>query len=207
MSHMKSVLALLLILAATSTCALPSQETSVTRTHLMRDIEASTLVVAAGLEFFGEDPTYTGEMLFGYLGYAPFRWLEAGLAAHVLSFGLYPSVDGKIDLMEFFAEDTRWSCLLMGGIGGRPRDADYPVFYHGGAAVNYRMRKWLQLYAGAGSDSVARALALQTGAYAAPLKWLGASANFKLVISAKGVDPMASAAVFVIGRYEPESEP
>jgi hypothetical protein len=207
MNYRKSVLALLFILAATWTYALPSQESSITRTHLMKDTEASTLVVAAGLEYFGENVAYTGDMVFCYLGYAPFRWLEAGLAIHFISFGLYPSVDGKIDLMEFFSDDPRLSCMLMGGVGGLPKDPDYPLFFHGGAAVNYHMLPWLQLYAGAGSDSVAKALALQAGAYVAPLKWLGASANFKLVISGKGVDPMVSGAVFVIGRYERSPEP
>jgi len=207
MRKTESVLALLLLLAAACSYAYPSQETSVTRTHLMKDTEASTLVVAAGLEAYGEDAAYMGDMIFGYVGYAPFRWLEAGVAAHVLSFGLYPSVDGKIDLMEFFSDNTRWSCMLMGGIGGLPKDPDYPLFFHGGAAVNVRLREWLQLYSGAGADSVANALALQTGAYVNPFKWLGASANFKLVIGPEGVAPMASAALFVIGRYERRPEP
>ena len=204
----ESVLALLFVLAAACSYAFPIQETSVTRTHLMRDTEASTLVVAAGLESeFCENDAYMSDTLFGYVGYAPLRWLEAGVAAHVLSFGLYPSVDAKIDLMEFFSDDTRWSCMLMGGLGGLPKDPDYPLFFHGGTAVNVRMRHWLQLYAGAGGDSVASALSLQTGAYLTPFKWLGASANFKLVIGSEGVVPMASAAVFVIGRYESHPEP
>ena len=207
MNHVKSVLVLLFVLAAACSYAMPSTESSVTRTHLMRDTEASTLVVAVGLEPpLGEDDKYTSDSLFGYLGYAPCRWLEAGVAAHYLSFGLYPAVDAKIDLMEIFTDNTRWSGMLMGGIGGLPKDPDYPLFFHGGAAVNVRMKHWLQLYAGAGSDSVAKALALQTGAYVAPFEWLGASVNFKLVIGSKGVEPMASAAVFVIGRYEHRPE-
>ena len=208
MRKTESVLALLLVLAAACSYAYPSQETSVTRTHLMKDTEASTLVVVAGLEpEFCENDAYMSDSLFGYVGYAPFRWLEAGVAAHVLSFGLYPSVDAKIDLMELFSDSTRWSFMLMGGVGGLPKDPDYPLFFHGGAAVNYQMNHWLQLYAGAGADSVAKALALQTGAYVNPFKWLGASANFKLVIGVEGVVPMASAALFVIGRYERGSKP
>lgn len=207
MNNVRSVLALLFVLAAACSYAFPSQETSVTRTHLMKDTEASTLVVALGVEPIGENDVYTTDMLFGYVGYAPFRWLEAGLAAHVLTFGFYPSVDGKIDLMEFFSDDSQWSCMLQGGIGGLPKDPDYSIFIHGGAAVNYQMTDWLQLYGGAGGDSVASALALQTGAYANPFKWLGVSANFKLVIGAGGVVPGASAALFVIGRYEREHEP
>jgi hypothetical protein len=208
MSKPISVLTLaLFVFVAGRLCAFPSQESSVTRTHLMRDTEASTLVVAVGLEPSGENVEYMSDAIFGYIGYAPYRWLEAGIAAHNLSFGLYPSVDAKIDLMEFFSDDTPWSCMLMGGVGGLPKDPDYPVFFHGGAAVDYRLRQWLQLYAGAGSDSVARALSLQIGAYMNPFKWFGASANFKLVIGSEGVEPMASAALFVIGRYTPHSGP
>jgi hypothetical protein len=206
MNYAKWLLALLFVLAAACSYAFPSRETSVTRTHLMKDTAASTLVVAAGLEPYGDNAEYMSDTLFGYIGYAPFRWLEAGLAAHYLSFGLYPSLDAKIDLMEFFSDDTRWSCMLMGGVGGLPKDPDYPLFFHGGAAVNYQMNHWLQLYAGAGGDSVADALALQTGAYVNPFKWLGASANFKLVIGSAGIVPMASTALFVIGRYERSPE-
>jgi hypothetical protein len=208
MSKLKSVLALaLFVLAAACLGAFPSQETSVTRTHLMRDTEASTLVIAAGMEPYGENVAYMSDAIFGYIGYAPTRWLEAGIAAHNLSFGLYPSLDAKIDLMEFITDDTRWSCMLMGGIGGLPKDPDYPVFFHGGAAANVRMTPWLQLYAGAGSDSVARALALQMGAYLNPIRWFGASANFKLAIGSEGVEPMGSVALFLIGRYERRAGP
>ena len=50
-----SVLLLLVVVAAASAHTFPSLETSVTRTHLMKDTEASSLVVAAGLEAYGQD--------------------------------------------------------------------------------------------------------------------------------------------------------
>jgi hypothetical protein len=202
MAKTRLVLALLLVVPVFSSYPFPTQETSVTRTHLMRDIEESSLIIGIGLESFGEDPEYMSDTYFGYLGYAPFDWLEAGLAVHCLTLGLYPSVDGRIDLLEIFTDSTRVSCFLMGGVGGLPGDPDYPLFYHGGAAVNYRVTRWLQLYAGAGSDSVATALALQAGVYLAPLNWLGASVNFKLVIGPEGVEPMISAAPLVVVQHK-----
>ena len=192
------VLTLLFVVPVISLFPFPNQETSVTRTHLMKDIDKSTVVIGIGLETYGEDAAYLSDTYFGYFGYAPFDWLEAGLAVHCLTLALYPSVDVKIDLMEIFTDPTRLSCFLMGGIGGRPGDADYPLFFHGGAAVNFRVARWLQLYAGAGSDSVATALALQAGVYLAPFEWLGASVNFKLAIGPEGVEPMISAAPLLV---------
>jgi hypothetical protein len=165
----------------------------------MRDIEESTVILGGGLEYFGEDEAYMSDMVFGYLGYAPFRWLEAGIALHNLTFGFYPSIDGKVDLMEFFSDSARLSCMVMAGIGGIPKDPDYPIFLHGGVAVNYRVARWLQLYVGVGSDSVATALAVQAGIHLAPLQWLGASVNFKMAVGREGVEPMISGApMFVI---------
>jgi hypothetical protein len=192
------ILALLLVVPSISSSPFPTQETSVTRTHLMKDIDESTVVIGVGIESFREDPAYMSDTYIGYLGYAPCEWLEVGFALHCLTVMFYPSLDAKIDLMEIFTDSSRLSCMLMGGIGGLPWDEDYPLFFHGGAAVNYRLARWLQLYAGAGSDSVATALVMQAGVFLAPLKWLGASVNFKLSIGSEGVEPTISAVPLLV---------
>jgi hypothetical protein len=67
-------------------------------------------------------------------------------------------------------------------------------------AVDVRVGRYLQLYLGAGSDPISRALSLQTGAFAVPLTWLGFSGNLKLIMGAGEFMPMLSFASFAILR-------
>jgi hypothetical protein len=124
-----------------------------------------------------ENPAYAGDSLFGYLGYAPFDWLELGLGAHVVSLQLVPSIEAKVDLVDMFSDDSRFS------FGGLPNEL---LFYQAGLGVNFRIRGPLQLYLGAGSDSISTAMSLQAGVFVRPLKSLGVSANAKLVIGREG---------------------
>jgi hypothetical protein len=179
-----------LSLGITSCLTLPTS--TVTRTHLMKDIDKSTITAVAGIELeLTEDTEYIGDSLFGYFSYAPWDWLEFGIAGHALNLGLYPSVDAKIDAVDIFSDSRRLSLLLMGGIGGLPDDL---FFYHGGLTMNYRPNPNVQLYLGAGSDSIAEALVFQAGAYFIPMESLGIFANFKLVTGRDGTELMFSMA-------------
>lgn len=188
-----------LTLVITSCLTLPTS--TVTRTHLMKDIDKSTITAVAGIEFeLTEDTEYIGDSLFGYFSYAPWDWLEFGIAGHELNQGLYPSVDAKIDAVDIFSDSLRLSFLLMGGIGGVPDDL---FFYHGGLAVNYRLNPNVQLYLGAGSDSISEALIFHAGAYFIPMESVGIFANFKLVTGREGTEvmfSMAPSATFRAGK-------
>ena len=61
-------------------------------------------------------------------------------------------------------------------------------------ALNLQVKEDLQLYLGAGTDSLSNALSVQTGLYVAVLDWLGFSLNFKLAVGPEGTEPMLSAA-------------
>ncbi len=189
------------MLFITSCITLPIS--TVTRTHLMKDIDKSTITAVAGAEFeLAEDFEYVGDSLFGYCSYAPWDWLEFGIASHILNLGLYPSVDAKIDVVDIFTDSRRFSCLLMGGVGGLPEDL---FFYHGGLTMNYRLNQYVQLYLGSGSDSVSEALIFQAGAYIVPMKSVGISTNLKLVTGRDGTElmfSMAPMATFRLGKSD-----
>ena len=189
------------ILFITACLTLPTS--TVTRTHLMKDIDKSTITAVAGVEWeLTEDSDYIGDSLFGYFSYAPWDWLEFGIAGHALNLNLYPSVDAKIDAVDIFTESRRLSFLLMGGVGGLPEDL---FFYHGGLTVNYRLNQYVQLYLGAGSDSISEALIFQGGAYFIPMESVGIFTSFKLVTGRGGTElmfSMAPVATFSAGKSD-----
>jgi hypothetical protein len=196
---MNRKLAVLITVFAVQALALSAfgiPETALTRTQLLKDIERSSLTAGIGIEVeLIENPAYIGDNLFGYVGYAPLDWLELGVGAHLVDLELYPSFEGKIDLVDIFANASRFSCLLMGGCGGF-RDGLF--FYQAGVGLNLRANRFLQLNLGAGGDSVSQAFSLQAGAFVSPLKSLGVSANAKLVIGPKGAVPVLSVAPLLI---------
>jgi len=189
------------ILFITSCITLPTS--TVTRTHLMKDIDKSTITAVAGVEFeLTEDSDYIGDSLFGYFSYAPWDWLEFGIAGHTLNLDKYPSVDAKIDVVDIFTDSKQFSCLLMGGVGGLPDDL---FFYHGGLTMNNRLNRYVQLYLGAGSDSISEALIFQAGAYFIPMESVGIFTNFKLVAGRDGTElmfSMAPVATFITGKSD-----
>ncbi|UCF98891.1 MAG: hypothetical protein JSV89_04960 [Spirochaetaceae bacterium] len=190
----------LLFIPTSLSYAFAMPETSITRTHLMKDIDPASVTIGIGMEFVSEDPDplYNADFLFGYLGYAPFDWSEFGIAFHTAWISFFPAVEAKIDLVDIFTDASRISCLLMGGIGAYSKDDGFDPIYHGGIAVNFRPKRSQQLYAGAGTDSLAKALNLQVGLYFELLDWLGLSMNFKLVIGPDGTEPMFSAAPLAV---------
>jgi hypothetical protein len=166
----------------------------------MKDIDKSSITIGAGSDVeLTENPAYSGDWLFGYFGYAPLDWLEFGIASHIVDITIYPAVEAKIDVIDIFSDSSRFSCLLMGGIGGLPGDLS---FYHAGLTMNLRLSQYLQLYLGAGSDSISKALNLQAGAYLVLLKWLGISMNFKLVTGPEGTELMPSVAPLATFRLD-----
>jgi hypothetical protein len=199
------LLPLLFLVPALWLSAFAMPELTITRTYLMRDIEPSTMTVAAGTELFREDTeAYLGDFLFGYVGYAPKDWVEIGVAFHSWLFP-YPSLEATFDLVDVFTDSSRLSLLLMGGISPLIADGQFYLFYHGGAALSYRVGAATQLYLGVGSDLLSKALNLQVGAYFRLLEWLGASTNFKLVVGSEGIEPMLSIAPMVVIRPCPKS--
>jgi len=185
-----------LVIPAFAAGALGIPETAITRTHLLKDSERASVTVALGMELdLTENPAYMGDSLFGYLGYAPFDWLELGLGAYAVSLRFVPSIEAKVDLVDMFSDDSRISLLLMGGFGGLPNEL---LFYQAGLGVNFRISRPLQLYLGAGSDSISTAMSLQAGAFLTLLKSLGVSANAKLVIGREGTAPAFSIAPLIL---------
>ena len=182
-----------LLLLFTSCLTLPTP--TITRTHLMKDIDKQSVTIGAGIEFeLEENPGYWGDSFFGYVGYAPLDWLEIGIAGHSVALSIYPSLEAKIDVINMFTDCSPFSCVLMGGIGGLPEDL---FFAHAGLAMNFRINQSLQLYLGAGTDSISDALNLQAGAYIAPIEWLGVSSNVKFVKGNEGTDLMFSIAPLI----------
>jgi hypothetical protein len=194
------MLGVLLILPISSSSALGIPETAITRTHLMKDIEESSVTIGVGTEWLKEEPepAYNADFLYVYLGYSPLDFLEFGIALHSIWLDFYYLGEAKIDLVDIFTDQKRVSCILMGGAGGRWVEGSFDLLYHGGVAVNYRVDDRMQLYFGAGSDSDSAALNLQAGIYAVALKWLGISFNAKLVTGPKGTEPMISIAPLAV---------
>ena len=193
----KSKLVLLLLFApAILSYTLGAPEAAITRTHLLKDIDprSTTLAIAADIVREKPDPVHYADFLVVYLGYSPWAWLEFGAALHSIWSNPIAALEGKIDLVECFADSRRLSCLLIGGFGGYNEDGAYSPVFHGGLALNLQVKEDLQLYLGAGTDSLSNALSVQTGLYVSVLDWLGFSLNFKLAVGPEGTEPMLSAA-------------
>ena len=181
---------------------------TISRTTLMKDIQPKTLTVSAGIEQSGESPTYLPDPLFGYVGYAPNDWIELGLGTHYATY--LPAIEAKFDVLSFMDLTTPFSLLIMGGVGaflgeGDGEESIMPAYFHGGLALNYTINKYIQLYAGAGSDIFSKALNLQVGGYISPFSWLGLSANAKFVAGGEGSTLMfsiAPALTFNLGGSE-----
>ena len=204
MDGKRLVLVVLLIFPSVFCLALGLPETAVTRTHLMKDIDRSTIAIALGVEDNREEEeetAYQGDVLFGYLGYAPLDWLEFGVAVHTAGLTFFPAAELKVDAIDLFTDSGRFSLLLMGGIGAAREDGALHLICHGGGALNFQAKEDLQLYLGAGSDCLSEALNLQGGIYAVLLEWLGLSVNLKVVGGPEGWEPMLSlAAIAVVGN-------
>jgi hypothetical protein len=196
MNNRSILLFLLLFLPALLSYSLGAPETAITRTHLMKDIDPKSITLAVAGDLVREKPeaVHYADFLVVYLGYSPWAWLEFGVALHSIWSNPLAGLEGKIDLMEFINDSSRVSCLLIGGFGGYREDGAYSPVVHGGLALNLRVREDLQLYLGAGTDSLSQALSIQTGLYVSVLDWLGFSLSFKLAVGPEGTEPMLSAA-------------
>ena len=196
MVNRSKLVLLLLFVPAILSFTLGAPEAAITRTHLMKDIDSqtTTLAVAADIVRDTPDPAHYADSLVVYLGYSPWAWLEFGAALHSIWSNPVAALEGKIDMVEFLADSSRLSCLLIGGFGGYKEDAVYSPVFHGAVALNWQVKEDLQLYLGAGTDSLSSALSVQTGLYFSILDWLGFSLNFKLAVGPEGTEPMLSAA-------------
>jgi len=149
----------------------------------MRDIDKATFNIGAGIEdylqgsveFTEGSVVIMPDPVFGYIGYAPFDWLEAGIALHYFDV-LF--AEAKIDVVDIFFDLFPFSFMIMGGIS--LTELEHPI-YHAGLTANYRLNKYLQFYCCAGSDNLSELLNLQIGMYISPFQWLGFSTNVKLV--------------------------
>jgi hypothetical protein len=190
------LLLLLFFLPALLSNALGAPETAITRTHLLKDIDPNSITLAVAADIVREkpEPLHYADLPVVYLGYSPWAWLEFGVGLHSMWINPLPALEGKIDLMEFFAGSSRLSCLLICGIGGYKEGGAYSPVFHGGLGLNLRVKEDLELYLGAGTDSVSKALSNQPGLYVSVLNWLGFSLNLKLAVGPEGIEPMLSAA-------------
>ena len=190
------ILLLLLFVPGLLAFTLGAPEAALTRTHLMKDIDPKTITLAVAGDIVREkpDPVHYADFLVVYLGYSPRAWLEFGAALHSIWSNPVAGLEGKVDVVEFFTDSSRLSCLLIGGFGGYKADAAYSPVVHGGLTLNLQAKEDLQLYLGAGTDSLSNALSVQTGLYASIFDWLGFSLSFKLAVGPEGTEPMLSAA-------------
>jgi hypothetical protein len=193
-------LLLLLLIPAFLSYAYGVPETVVTRTHLMKDVDPQSITIAVGGDILREesDSIYDADFPVVYLGYAPWDWLEFGVALHCVWIEAFSALEGKIDLVDIFTDPGRLSCLLIGGFGGLTEDEKFYPVLHGGIAANFQVSEDLQLYLGAGTDSLSEVLSIQGGLYYSILEWLGLSLNLKLVVGPDGVEPLLSAAPLAV---------
>jgi len=199
------LLFILLFIPAELCSSLAMPEMTFTRTHLMRDVEESSLVIGAGVDYCIPNDRYLGDILLAYCGGAPLDWLELGLGLHVWLGALVPSVDVKLDVVDLFGHSERFSLLLQGGVGITA--AVEAVSYHAGAALNIRLSRSVQLYLGAGTDSLSDALVLQAGACLVPAQSLSIAVGLGMVTGPQGTAAMLSLAPLLVfqpgaGRLE-----
>jgi hypothetical protein len=171
----------------------------------MREIEPRAVTVAAGLETYSTADPYMGEFIYAYGGYAINDWAEAGIALHTYPSSADIGVDARVDLVDAIWDVKRLSLLLMGGVGGFVYLMPQLIF-HGGVAVTYRGREWWEIYVGAGSDSVSRALVVQAGACMTLFSWFGLSVSGKAISGPLGRALVVSFMPFLIFRRADGSE-
>jgi hypothetical protein len=200
MDKKTGILLLLLFFPALLSYALGAPETAITRTHLMKDIDPKSITLAVALDIVREKPeaVHYADFPVVYLGYSPWAWLEFGVALHSIWSNPLAGLEGKIDLVDFFSDSSRLSCLLIGGFGGYKEEGVYNPVFHGGLALNLQVKEDLQLYLGAGTDSLSDALSVQTGLYVSVSDWLGFSLNLKVAVGPEGTEPMLSAAPLAV---------
>ena len=190
----------LFLLSAQISNAFAIPELTITRTHLMKDVERETVIAGGGFDFAIPGDEYLGDILLGYCGYAPTDWLEIGIGVHAGMESVFPAVEATFDVLDAFSCFDRWSVLIVGGIGGWPGGGENLFHYHGGTVFNYQLNRRLQLYLGAGGDSASEALVVQAGVYLTPLHWLGISTGVGLVYGAKGTAALLCITPLVVLR-------
>lgn len=183
------ILIILLFIPVVGAYTLGIPEATVTRAHLMKDIDESHTIVGVGSEFpFREDADYVADLYYLYYGTALKDWLEIDLTLHSCFVVPYPAVEVKIDVMDIFTDSRRLSTIVMGGIGLAFAEDVAAMVFHGGLAANYRLGQSWQMYLGLGGDSLSDAINLQAGAYFATRKWFGMSMGFSLVTGSGGIE-------------------
>lgn len=172
---------ILLTILIVSTCCSCVIIPTISQTHLIDDIRAKNLSVNAGIELpIGESPGVLPDVIYEYVSYAPTDWFEIGVAGH---YGIAAmGADLAVDVVDIVTDDSPWSALIVGGVLLSTQGGSL-VIAHAGAAVNYRLNHFLELYASAGTNSPFFAPLFHIGANISPLRWLSLSANLKLAIN------------------------
>lgn len=180
------LLVFLLLLLPVVAYSFSFPESTVGRTHLTRQYVSEQTTIAVGLDAPLGDPTYSGDYLHGYFGYAVNDWAEMGIAVRLAILDLTTGVDLGIDLVRAFRDASPYSVLLIGG-GGWSRDNDRPFFYHGGLAAVWAVHELFQLYLGGGIDSMSLVPSAQAGMRVAGRR-LGVSGDIKMFFGPDGLD-------------------
>ncbi len=167
---------LLLCFSVGSCVILPT----ISETHLMSDIDEHDLSISVGTEQpIGESNGILPDVMYEYVSYAPADWVEVGLAGHY-SIALL-GIDARFDIVDMFTDDSPISALILGGVlffsGGSG-----PVG-HMGAAVNYRINRVVEVYAGAATSTLFFAPTFYLGTNINIFKWLSLAANMKLALN------------------------
>ena len=170
------IVALTYILVASSCLILPT----ISETHLLSDIQEKELSISVGTDqLIGESSVFLPDVLFEYISFAPTDWFEFGLAGHY-SVALL-GIDARLDFVDMFTEDSPISAMLLGGVlflSGGPS----PIV-HFGTAVNYRISRFVELYAGAATSTLFFVPSFHFGTNLNIFEWLSLSANLKIALN------------------------
>ncbi|MBT3273478.1 MAG: hypothetical protein HN368_10000 [Spirochaetales bacterium] len=172
------ILSSIFLIALCSSCLIIP---TISETHLVDDIREKTFSITAGAEApLGEPTLVLPDVLFEYLSYSPTDWFEFGLAGHY-GIGL-SGVDFKIDFVNMWDDESPWSAMLIGGALVPPGGGGGFVA-HAGAAVNYQVNNWLELYGCAATSTLFLVPVFHVGVSVSPFRWLSLAGNIKVVLN------------------------
>ena len=119
------------------------------------------------------------DVLYEYISFAPTDWFEFGLVGHY-SVALL-GIDTIFDFVNMFTDDSPLSAMLLGGVllfsGGSG-----PIV-HFGAAANYRINRFVELYACAATSTLFFVPSFHLGTNLNIFEWLSLSANLKMALN------------------------
>ena len=163
---------------------------------MLSNIQEKELALNVGTEFpeqlIDEKYLILPDILFEYLSFAPTDWFEFGLAGHYTVALL--GIDAKLDIVDMFTNDSPVSAMVLGGV--QFFSGLQPVF-HFGAAVNYSLNRFVELYACAATSTITFFPVFHLGTNLNIFEWLSLSANLKTVYIGENTNTDSFPAAFM----------